>query len=112
MPLNLEELKSVLRSIIRSIDRKADFSVTPQAGEESAVSVTVALRKNKTTVVVPIQQLEVAAQDAMRRSQLRNVLKRAIDRMMFEPTPIASTKMVRGPVIEGGFFRSHPGGRR
>jgi hypothetical protein len=111
MPLDLEELKSVLRSLIRSIDRKADFSVAPQAGEES-VSVTMALRKNKTTVVVQAQQIEAAAQDAMRRSQLRNVLKRAIDRMMFEPTPIASTKMVRGPVIEGGFFRAHPGGRR
>jgi hypothetical protein len=47
----------------------------------------------------------------MTRSQLRTTLKRALDKVTFQPMPVASTKMLRGKAIEGGFFRPPQGGR-
>lgn len=111
MPLILEDARTLLRTLIRSIDRKAEFTVSVQEGDPPGVAVTLALRKNRTTVFIPADQMEAAGQDSMRRSQLRIVLKRAIDRMMFTSTPIASTKLTRGAVVEGGFFRAQQGGR-
>jgi len=111
MPLILEDARTLLRTLIRSIDRKAEFTVSVQEGDPPGVVVALALRKNRTTVFIPADQMEAAAQDSMRRSQLRITLKRAIDRMMFTSTPIASTKLVRGAVVEGGFFRAQQGGR-
>ena len=111
MPLVLEDARAMLRTLIRTIDRKADFSVSLQEGEQPGVAVTMTLRKRKTTIVIPAGDLEGAAQDSMRRSQLRTTLKRAIDRMTFEPQEIASTKMLRGTVVEGGFFRIQQGSR-
>lgn len=113
MPLTLEEQRTLLRTVIRSIDRKADFSASLQEGDQHGLVVSLALRKYKANVFVSTEQIEGAAQDTMRRSQLRTLIKRALDRAMFEPAPIASTKMMRGKVIEGGFFRSDQGrGRR
>jgi hypothetical protein len=112
MPLVLENVKELMRGLIRSIDRKADFSVSLLEGERPGASVTVNLRKHTTTVFVPAEQIEAAAKFSMHRSTLRTTLKRAIDRMMFEPEAIASTKMLRGTVVEGGFFRTQQGGGR
>lgn len=111
MPLVLEEVKELLRGVIRSIDRKADFTVSLLEGDRPGASVHISLRKHSTTVVVPAEQIEAASQFTMSRSQLRTSLKRAIDRMMFEPEAIASTKMLRGAVVEGGFFRTQQGNR-
>jgi hypothetical protein len=112
MSLTLDDEKNMLRAVVRSIDRKAEFTVSAREGDQPGVVVTVVLRKHKATVTVPADQLEGALQDAMRRSQLRTTIKRAIDRASFEPAAIASTKMMRGKVVEGGFFRSQQGGGR
>jgi hypothetical protein len=114
MPLTLEEQRSLLRTVIRSIDRKADFSASLQEGDQPGLIVSVSLRKYKANVFLSTEQIEGATQDSMRRSQLRTTIKRALDRAMFEPATIASTKMMRGKVIEGGYFRSDQGrgGRR
>jgi hypothetical protein len=111
MPFVLEDVKELLRGLIRSIDRKADFSVSLLEGDRPGASVTMSLRKHSTTVVVPVEHLEAAAQFSIRRAQLRTTLKRAIDRMMFAPDEIASTKMLRGAVVDGGFFRPMQGNR-
>jgi len=114
MPLTLEQQRTLLRAVIRSIDRKADFNATLQEGDQPGLQVALVLRKYKANVFVSTDQIEGAAQDTMRKSQLRTVIKRALDRAMFEPASIASTKMMRGKVVEGGFFRSDQGrgGRR
>jgi hypothetical protein len=111
MALILEDARALLRTVIRSIDRKAEFSVAVQEGEQPGVAVTVVLRKHSTTVLVPADQMEEASRDSMRRSQLRTTLKRAIDRMMFSPTPIVGTKLSRPAVTDGGFFRTQQGFR-
>ena len=111
MPLTLEEQRSLLRTVVRSIDKKADFNASLQEGDQPGLIVNLQLRKYKVNVFISTDQIEGAAQDSIRRSQLRIVLKRALDKAMFEPATIASTKMMRGKVIEGGFFRSDQGNR-
>jgi hypothetical protein len=112
MTLNFDEAKKLIRTLVRSIDKKADFTATLQEGDRPGVAVTISLRKDKATIVIPAADLESAVQDAIHRSQLRTTLKQAIHRMTFRPAQIASTKMVRGTVVDGGFFRSPQGGSR
>lgn len=111
MPPALEDERALLRTLIRSIDKKADFSVTLQDGDRPCVEVSLQVRKQKLSVLIPLSQFENAEENSMRRSELRTMIKRAIDRATFEPKDIASTKMVRGTMVEGGFFRSPQGGR-
>jgi hypothetical protein len=106
MALTLDEAKNVLWALVRTIDRKADLTVTPQAGGEPAVTATVTLRKHKASLVIAARDIEAARESAMHRSQLRTTIKRAIDRATFVPPPMASTKVSRGPEVDGGFFRS------
>ncbi|MEO8603976.1 MAG: hypothetical protein ABI629_15480 [bacterium] len=70
----------------------------------------ISLRKNKSTVVIPIQELEGAKDDSIQRSTLRTTIKRAMDKAAFTVIPYASTKLTRGPMVDGGFFRSQQGG--
>lgn len=111
MPPALEAERALLRTIIRSIDKNADFNVTLQEGDRPAVEVSLLVRKQKVSVLIPVSSFEGAEENSMRRSELRTTIKRAIDRATFEPKSIASTKMVRGTVVEGGFFRPPQGGR-
>jgi hypothetical protein len=106
MALTLDEAKNVLWALVRTIDRKADLTVTPQTGGEPAVTATVTLRKHKASLVIAARDIEAARESAMHRSQLRTTIKRAIDRATFVPPPMASTKVSRGPDVDGGFFRS------
>jgi len=115
MTLVLEDTRALLQKVITTIDRKAEFNLALQEGDEPGVSVTITLRKHKGTIVVSERKLQEAARDSIGRSQLRTMIKRAIDRMTFEIIAAASTKMVRGTVVDGGFFRPHQpyrGGRR
>src|SRR6185436_10313222 len=112
MPLTSDDQRSMLRSVIRSIDKKAEFTISARDDDQPGIVVTLSIRKYKAAVSIPAEQIEGATQDSMRRSQLRTLLKRAIDRASFEPGTIASTKMMRGKVIEGGFFRSQQGFNR
>jgi len=115
MALNLDSAKALLRNIVRTIDKKIDCSAVLHEGDRPGVSVTLAGRKARTTLVITEAQLEGAGQDSMRRSELRTLLKRSIDRMNFKPNEIASTKLVRGAITDDGFFRPRqggPGGRR
>jgi hypothetical protein len=107
----LEEARTLLRTLLRTIDRKADLSVSPYEGDRPGVNLTVTLRKHTINLVIPVQDLEAATQDSMRRSQLRSTIKRAIDRVTFAAPAIVSTKMVRGAAVEGGFFRPQQGHR-
>ena len=113
MPLALEEVRSMLQAMVRTIDRKAELnSVAPREGDRPGVDLLVTLRKHKIAVAISQTDLEAAKQDAMRRSQLRTTIKRAIDRGTFAAPEIASTKMIRGQVVDGGFFRTQSGGTR
>ena len=112
MALNLDSAKTLLRNVVRTIDKKVDCTTVLHEGDRPGVSVTLAVRKARTTVVITEEQLEGAEQDSMRRSQLRTLLKRNIDRMTFKPNEIASTKLVRGAITDDGFFRPRQGGPR
>lgn len=111
MAFVLEDANGLLRTIIKSIDKKAEFRVDPVEGDRPSLAVNLSLRKRSTTVSVPIEQVEAAKESSMSRSQLRTTLKRALDKVTFEPRLVASTKMLRGKAVEGGFFRPPQGGR-
>jgi hypothetical protein len=111
MAFVLEDANGLLRTIIKSIDKKAEFRVDPIEGDRPSLAVNLSLRKRSTTVSVPIEQVQAARESSMTRSQLRTTLKRALDKVTFQPMPVASTKMLRGKAIEGGFFRPPQGGR-
>lgn len=112
MALTLDEARNVLWDLVRSIDRKADLTVTAQTGgDEPAVNATVTLRKNKASLVVAARDIEAAQESTISRSTLRTTIKRAIDKATFAAPPMASTKVNRGPEIDGGFFRNNSGPR-
>ncbi len=112
MALNLDSAKALLRNLVRTIDKKVDCSAVLHEGDRPGVAVTLQGRKARTTLVITEVQLEGAEQDSMRRSELRTLLKRAIDRMNFKPNEIASTKIVRGAITDEGYFRPRQGGYR
>lgn len=113
MPVSLQAATEFLRTLVRSIDRKADLTVTAQPEGEPRVILAIELRKSRATVNVSLADVGSAMDDAMARSQLRTKVKGAIDRATFQSVPYVSTKMVRGAVVEGGFYRSNsPGGSR
>lgn len=113
MTLALEQANDIVRSIIRTIDKRAEFRVQNVAeGDRPAVTGTLSMRKHSTTVTIPIEALEAASESATRRHELRNTLKRALDRMMFTPTLATSTKMTRASTSPDGFFRPPGGGSR
>ena len=111
MALTLDEARNVLWTLVRTIDRKADLIVTAQTGGEAGVTAVVTLRKHKATLVIPAKEIEAAQESTINRSNLRTTIKRAIDRASFIPPPMASTKVNRGPEIDGGFFRNNSGPR-
>jgi len=109
MSLPLAEARAQINALVRSIDRKADLEITLQEGDRPAVVANISLRKNKTTVVIPVRDLEGAKEDSALRSTLRTTIKRAMDKSAFSVIPYASTKLTRGPAVDGGFFRSQQG---
>jgi hypothetical protein len=109
--LTLTDADTILRPLIRSIDKRAEYSIALREGERSEVAVTLSMRRQTTTVTIPVDALTAARQDSMRRNQLRTTLKRALDKMMFVSSPIASTKMLRAATQAEGYFRV-PSGRR
>jgi hypothetical protein len=111
MAVVLEEARKLLRTLIRSIDKKVDFSVVLHSGDRPGVAVTMSLQKHNATMVITEEQLEGLEDDLIRRAQLRTSLKRTIDRMTFKPNDVVSTKMLRGAVVDGGFFRVQQGFR-
>jgi hypothetical protein len=111
MALTLDEARNLLWSLVRSIDRKADLTVTAHTGDEPAVNATITLRKSKASLVIAARDIEAAQESTISRSNLRTTLKRAIDRATFAAPPMASTKVNRGPEIDGGFFRNASGPR-
>jgi hypothetical protein len=110
MPLSLQAATEFLRTVVRGIDRKADLTVTAQAEAQHGVVLAVELRKSKTSLNIGVSEIEGAMEDAIQRSALRTKIKGAIDRATFKALPMASTKMVRGAVVDGGFFRNNSSG--
>ncbi len=111
MTVALEDARKLLRTVIRSIDKKVEFSAALHSGDRPGVALTLSLQKHQATMVIPEEQLEGIENDSIRRAQLRTSLKRTIDRMTFKPNHVVSTKMLRGSVTEGGFFRVQQGFR-
>jgi hypothetical protein len=111
MALTLDEARNLLWSLVRSIDRKADLTVTAHPGDDAAVNAVITLRKSKASLVIAARDIEAARESTISRSNLRTTLKRAIDRATFAAPPMASTKVHRGPEIDGGFFRNASGPR-
>ena len=114
MALALENANTIVRSLVRSIDKRAEYTTTFTEGDRPGVKVTLSMRKRSTAVTIPIETLTAATQSSIQRSQLRNTLKRALDRMLFVTIPVASTKMLRPTTQSDGFFRPPQGfrGRR
>jgi len=112
MPLSLQAATEFLRTLVRGIDRKADPTVTAQQEAQNGVVLAVELRKCKTSLNISVAEIEGAMEDAIQRAQLRTRIKAAIDRSTFKSLPFASTKMVRGAIVDGGFFRSNSGFQR
>jgi len=111
MTVGIEDTRSLLRTVIRTIDKKVEFVATPHAGSPG-IALTLSRQKDQATIVIPEDQLEGVEHDSIRRARLRTLLKRTIDRMTFKQTDIASTKMLRGSVTDGGFFRVQQSGYR
>lgn len=112
MTIVLDDARVLLRTVIRSIDRKVDFTATLHEGDRPGVSVTLSLQKDRATIVIPQEQIEAATENTMRRSELRTLIKRAIDRMSFKTHEFADTKMVRRVLTDDGFFRPRQSGQR
>ena len=110
MPMPLDDARAMMRTLIRSIDKKVDFAVT--SSDSPGVSVALSRDTRHATILISQQQLDAVESNSLYLPHLRSTLKRAIDRMMFRPTEYASTKTVRGPSADGGFFRSPSGGPR
>jgi hypothetical protein len=102
----LDDARVLLRTLIRSIDKKVDFSASLSEADTPGVAVALSRQTLHAAITIPQEQLTAAEGSSIHRSQVRTALKRAIDRMMFRQTDFASTKMVRGAVTDGGFFRS------
>jgi hypothetical protein len=111
MTVVLEDARTLLRTLVRSIDKGIDYTVALHEGDRPGVTLNVSFRKASATILIPAEQLENAQQDSMQRAQLRTSIKRTVDRMTFKPNEVASTKMVRGAVVDGGFFRTQSGPR-
>jgi hypothetical protein len=111
MALALEDANKILKPLIRTINKRAEYSTSFIEGERPSVLVDLSIRNRSTKVTVAVEALAAAGTDSMRRNQLRTKLKQALDRMLFVPNEIASTKMVRGSASADGFFRPPPGGR-
>ena len=111
MAFVLEDANGLLRTIIKTIDKKAEFRVDPIEGDRPSLAVNLTQRKRSTTVSVPIEQVQAARESSMSRDQLRTTLKQALHKASFQPMEVASTKMLRGRALEGGFFRPPQGGR-
>lgn len=111
MALALETAKTLLRNLVRTIDKRVDCTAVLQEGDRTGMAVNLVWKNARTSVFVSQEQLEAAQHDSMRRSELRTLLKRHIDRMNFRPKEIASTKLVRGAITDDGFFRPRQGGR-
>ena len=111
MAVVLQNAKDLLRTLIRSIDKKVEYTLTVAEGERSGISVGLALGKRSTNVTIAADDLEAAVQSSMRRSQIRTTLKQAVDRMTFQSTPVASTRMLRAKTQTDGFFRPPQGAR-
>lgn len=109
--LNLENARTLLRTIIRSIDKRAEVSLSLKEGERPAVAANLTLRGNRATVMLPVDQINAAATDAIARNQLRTKIKRTMDLMSFKEVAIADTKMLQGRAVEGGYFRTQSGNR-
>ena len=112
MEITLDNANALIRTLLRTIDKKIEYNVADATGDASRVSVSLALRKCKGTVSLRVADLAAAERDLMRRNQVRALLKRAVDRMMFRPMPVASTAMLRPDSQADGFFRASFSGRR
>lgn len=113
MAVALDNANQIVRPIVRTIDKRAEFDALQLAeGDRPAVTGTLSVRRRSTTVVIPVETLKAAVESATRRHELRTTLKRALDRMQFESTPVASTKMSRPSSSADGFFRAPSSNRR
>lgn len=111
MKIALEDADKALRPIIRSIDKKAYYTATLTEGDKPGVALTISKRERSKTMTIPVEAVVGVDEDAIKRHNLRNRIKRAYDKMLFVAPPMASTKMVRGSTSGDGFFRSSGGPR-
>jgi hypothetical protein len=113
MALALNDASQIVRSIVRTIDKRVEFDAKQLAeGDRPALTGTLTVRRRSMTVVIPLETLAAASESPTRRHELRNTLKRQLDRMQFEASPVASTKMTRPSSSAEGFFRAPSSGRR
>jgi hypothetical protein len=112
MVSSLDKTEALIRTLLRSIDKRVEYSVAVAENDTSRFNVSVSLQKQKASVSLRAEDLAAAEQDLMRRNQVRTVLKRAIDSMMFRPASIASTAMLRPDSQAEGFFRAPSYGKK
>ncbi len=111
MKIALEDANKALTPIIRSIDKRIEFVTALKEGDKAGIALTISRGDRNRKLEIPVEALAAAEEDAIKRQELRNRIKRVFDRMQFRRLPIASTKMLRGSTSADGFFRS-PGGPR
>ena len=112
MKIALEEANHQLRAILRTIDKRVEFTSALTEGETPGINLTINRRERTKVITIPVDALAGVDEDAIKRHELRNRIKRAYDRMLYQPFPIASTKTVRGAASSDGYFRSSGPPRR
>jgi uncharacterized protein YnzC (UPF0291/DUF896 family) len=79
----LKENEALLRGIIRSIDKNLDYTAgdVPQS-DAARFTIQLVLRGRHATVSLSLEDLIAAAQDVVRRNNIRQKIKSTRDHMM------------------------------
>jgi len=110
--MTMNEIQSMLTTLMRSIDKKTSLTVEPRPNPDRP-GVVVHLVRDKRLGTLEISEVDLSASlaDLRRRNQVRTALKRARDRMWEETGSFFSTKMERAAPEGMSFFRPMYSGR-
>ncbi|MBI4528007.1 MAG: hypothetical protein HY695_29785 [Deltaproteobacteria bacterium] len=84
----LHKNEGILRGIIRSIDKNLDYTVVSTDDEEGArFSLKISMRGRAANVSLSLEDLRLAASDAVRKNSIRQKIKNTRDHMMDNRLP-------------------------
>lgn len=112
MSLDLSETQSILKGIVRSIEKRADFSAElAERDQRAVVLVNLSHRSKSTAVQIPMADVEASRLDLRRRHQVRTLLKKRFDAMLFVAPPNHMKKFAQSSGDGGGGQYRSSGGR-
>lgn len=113
MALELNEARSLIEGIVRTFDKKVSFSTELAESNQRPVAVVeLSHRSKSTSVQVPLADVEGSKHDPRLRHQVRTLLKRRFDAMLFVAPPNHMKEFAQSS-SEGSSYRSSGGrGRR